>query len=118
MLCYIIIGILLNAIFIAFNPKHDKQQWSSIIPFVKIIDTQLPHSSFSQLIILIITQGMANTLIGSVNENTGDKGRLPDFELSCPDRIDKKRMAKFSSRNNLFDIEIEAITKAKTLKKI
>ena len=95
MLFYILLGVLLNTILLLLDPAHARHQWIDVIPFAKIIDTRASHFSSLQLIALVITQGVANTFIGVINSNAAGEGRLPDFELSCRARIDRKEWLNF-----------------------
>jgi hypothetical protein len=92
-LTYIIVGIIFNIIFSVLNLDH--AHWFHIAPFSVTFDTQPLRLNSIQLIILIISQGMAIALIDIINRSAHGKGRLPDDELSNRNRIGKKEWLNF-----------------------
>ncbi|UJR24440.1 hypothetical protein I4U23_005816 [Adineta vaga] len=93
-LIYIIVGIIFNFIFTLYDLEH--AHWFHITPFAIIFDYHQPvHLSFIQLIIIIISQGMAIALIDVINKSASCKERLPDDELSNRNCIGKKEWLNF-----------------------
>ncbi|CAF4478716.1 unnamed protein product [Rotaria sp. Silwood2] len=92
-LTYIIVGIIFNIIFTVLDLEH--AQWFHITPFAVIFDTKSSRLSSIQLITLIISQGMAISLIDVINRGARGKERLPDDELSNRKSIGRKEWLNF-----------------------
>lgn len=95
MLSYITLGVLINTIFILPGDQFTHEQWINTILFARFTDVRSTELNSVQLIVLAITQGVANTLIGVIHENADGEGRIPDDKLSCRERIHRKEWLNF-----------------------